>query len=86
MIDLSFLTEEEQDAILAVLRRDTQLKKAEEQRVLNLQKMVNDRGQLRVHDWRMVLRDQAVPSPGPHPRLRDHQGLHETLTQAADYM
>ncbi|KAF3841561.1 hypothetical protein F7725_007423 [Dissostichus mawsoni] len=47
MIDLSFLTEEEQDAILAVLRRDTELKKAEEQRVLNLQKMVNDRGQLR---------------------------------------
>ncbi|XP_034058331.1 synaptotagmin-like protein 2 isoform X2 [Gymnodraco acuticeps] len=47
MIDLSFLTEEEQDAILGVLRRDTELKKAEEQRVLNLQKMVNDRGQLR---------------------------------------
>ncbi|KAK1882289.1 Synaptotagmin-like protein 2 [Dissostichus eleginoides] len=47
MIDLSFLTEEEQDAILAVLRRDTELKKAEEQRVLNLQKMVKDRGQLR---------------------------------------
>ncbi|XP_063750884.1 synaptotagmin-like protein 2 isoform X6 [Eleginops maclovinus] len=47
MIDLSFLTEEEQEAILAVLKRDTELKKAEEQRVLNLQRTVNDRGQLR---------------------------------------
>ncbi|TDH04535.1 hypothetical protein EPR50_G00133750 [Perca flavescens] len=47
MIDLSFLTEEEQEAILAVLRRDAELKKAEEQRVQNLQKTVSDKGQLR---------------------------------------
>lgn len=33
MIDLSILSEEEQETILAVLRRDAQLKKAEEQRV-----------------------------------------------------
>lgn len=33
MIDLSFLTKEEQDIILAVLKRDAELKKAEEQRV-----------------------------------------------------
>lgn len=33
MIDLSFLTEEEQEAILAVLKRDAELKKAEEKRV-----------------------------------------------------
>ncbi|XP_040907137.1 synaptotagmin-like protein 2 isoform X4 [Toxotes jaculatrix] len=47
MIDLSFLTEEEQETILAVLKRDAELKKAEEQRVQNLQKTVNDRAQLK---------------------------------------
>ncbi|XP_040005502.1 synaptotagmin-like protein 2 isoform X7 [Xiphias gladius] len=47
MIDLSFLTEEEQETILAVLKRDSELKKAEEQRVQNLQKTVSDKGQLR---------------------------------------
>ncbi|XP_036974509.1 synaptotagmin-like protein 2 isoform X3 [Acanthopagrus latus] len=47
MIDLSFLSEEEQETILAVLRRDAQLKKAEEHRVRNLQKTVSDRCQLR---------------------------------------
>lgn len=33
MIDLSHLTEEEQGAIMDVLKRDTQLKKAEEERI-----------------------------------------------------
>lgn len=33
MIDLSFLTEEEQEIIQGVLKRDAALKKAEEQRV-----------------------------------------------------
>lgn len=33
MIDLSFLTEEEQECILAVLRRDAELKQAEERRI-----------------------------------------------------
>lgn len=33
MIDLSHLTEEEQGAIMEVLKRDTQLKKAEEERI-----------------------------------------------------
>ncbi|KAI3373680.1 hypothetical protein L3Q82_021958 [Scortum barcoo] len=47
MIDLSFLTEEEQETILAVLKRDAELKKAEEKRVQNLQKTVSDKGQLR---------------------------------------
>ncbi|XP_035482478.1 synaptotagmin-like protein 2 isoform X3 [Scophthalmus maximus] len=47
MIDLSFLTEEEQGAILAVLKRDAELKKAEEHRVQKLQTTVGDRGQLR---------------------------------------
>ncbi|XP_050934585.1 synaptotagmin-like protein 2 isoform X8 [Lates calcarifer] len=47
MIDLSFLTEEEQETILAVLKRDAELKKAEEQRVHNLQKTISDRSQLR---------------------------------------
>ncbi|XP_037605375.1 synaptotagmin-like protein 2 isoform X2 [Sebastes umbrosus] len=47
MIDLSFLTEDEQEVIRAVLRRDAELKKAEEQRIKNLQKTVRDKGRLR---------------------------------------
>ncbi|XP_049448491.1 synaptotagmin-like protein 2 isoform X1 [Epinephelus fuscoguttatus] len=47
MIDLSFLTEEEQETILAVLKRDAELKKAEEQRVQKLQRTVNDKSVLR---------------------------------------
>uniref|UniRef100_A0A3P9KEL2 Synaptotagmin-like protein 2 n=1 Tax=Oryzias latipes TaxID=8090 RepID=A0A3P9KEL2_ORYLA len=38
MIDLSHLTEEEQEAIMTVLRRDADLKKAEEERVKKLEK------------------------------------------------
>lgn len=33
MIDLSFLTEEEQEAIMKVLQRDAELKRTEEERV-----------------------------------------------------
>ncbi|XP_072231815.1 synaptotagmin-like protein 2 isoform X3 [Leuresthes tenuis] len=53
MIDLSFLTEEEQETIRAVLKRDAELKQAEEQRVQNLQRTVSDRNQLRylTGDW-----------------------------------
>ncbi|XP_011617438.2 synaptotagmin-like protein 2 isoform X1 [Takifugu rubripes] len=47
MIDLSFLTEEEQEIIQDVLKRDAELKKAEEQRIQNLQKTVSDRDLLR---------------------------------------
>ncbi|XP_066443548.1 synaptotagmin-like protein 2 isoform X10 [Eleutherodactylus coqui] len=47
MIDLSFLTEAEQEAILKVLQRDSELKKAEEQRVRDLQENVNDENELR---------------------------------------
>ncbi|XP_076017438.1 uncharacterized protein sytl2a isoform X2 [Genypterus blacodes] len=47
MIDLSFLTEEEQETILAVLRRDTELKKAEEKRVQQLQRTLDDKSQLK---------------------------------------
>ncbi|XP_034406762.1 synaptotagmin-like protein 2 isoform X6 [Cyclopterus lumpus] len=47
MIDLSFLTEEEQETIRTVLKRDAKLKKAEEQRVQNLQKTVSDEGRLK---------------------------------------
>lgn len=47
MIDLSFLTEDEQEVILAVLKRDAELKKAEEQRVQKLLQVVSDRGQLK---------------------------------------
>ncbi|XP_028322261.1 synaptotagmin-like protein 2 isoform X2 [Gouania willdenowi] len=53
MIDLSFLTEEEQESIQSVLRRDAELKRIEEQRVQNLQRSVSDRDQLRylTGDW-----------------------------------
>ncbi|XP_013867861.1 synaptotagmin-like protein 2 [Austrofundulus limnaeus] len=40
MIDLSHLTEEEQEAILTVLRRDADLKRAEEERVRKLEKIL----------------------------------------------
>ncbi|CAL8268425.1 unnamed protein product [Merluccius merluccius] len=53
MIDLSFLTEEEQETILCVLQRDARLKKAEEERVKNLQRSGNDRRLLKYlsGDW-----------------------------------
>nr|XP_057943519.1 synaptotagmin-like protein 2 isoform X2 [Doryrhamphus excisus] len=47
MIDLSFLTEEERETILIVLRRDAELKQAEEQRVQILKKTLSDKNQLR---------------------------------------
>ncbi|XP_059207057.1 synaptotagmin-like protein 2 [Centropristis striata] len=47
MIDLSFLTEKEQETILAVLKRDSELKKVEKQRVQKLQRTVSDTSQLR---------------------------------------
>lgn len=46
MIDLSHLTEEEQEAIMTVLRRDAELKKAEEERVRKLEKILNTGSQL----------------------------------------
>ncbi|XP_057611976.1 synaptotagmin-like protein 2 isoform X5 [Chionomys nivalis] len=47
MIDLSFLTEEEQDAILKVLQRDAALKRAEEERVRHLPEKIKDDQQLK---------------------------------------
>ncbi|KAK1899864.1 Synaptotagmin-like protein 2 [Dissostichus eleginoides] len=41
MIDLSHLTEEEQGMIMTVLRRDTDLKKAEEQRISKMEKLLD---------------------------------------------
>ncbi|XP_077154740.1 synaptotagmin-like protein 2 isoform X11 [Ranitomeya variabilis] len=47
MIDLSFLTDAEKEAILKVLNRDSELKKAEEQRIRHLQDEVNDETELK---------------------------------------
>nr|XP_038033437.1 synaptotagmin-like protein 2 isoform X3 [Anas platyrhynchos] len=47
MIDLSFLTEEEQEAIMKVLQRDAELKKAEEERVRHLPEKIKDDVQLK---------------------------------------
>ncbi|XP_073685520.1 uncharacterized protein sytl2a isoform X3 [Garra rufa] len=47
MIDLSYLTEEEQGMILAVLKRDAELKKLEEQRIKQLRKSEPDRSKLK---------------------------------------
>ncbi|KAM4046049.1 synaptotagmin-like protein 2 isoform 9-T9 [Anomaloglossus baeobatrachus] len=47
MIDLSFLTEAEKEAILKVLNRDSELKKSEEQRIRHLQDEVNDENELK---------------------------------------
>ncbi|XP_008289754.1 synaptotagmin-like protein 2, partial [Stegastes partitus] len=41
MIDLSHLTEEEQGKIMTVLRRDAELKKAEEERIRKLEKILH---------------------------------------------
>ncbi|XP_077341053.1 synaptotagmin-like protein 2 [Lithobates pipiens] len=47
MIDLSFLTEAEQEAILKVLNRDAELKKSEDERVKNLQDVVHDENEFK---------------------------------------
>ncbi|XP_027754989.1 synaptotagmin-like protein 2 isoform X10 [Empidonax traillii] len=47
MIDLSFLTEEEQEAIMKVLQRDAELKRAEEERVRHLPEKIKDDVQLK---------------------------------------
>ncbi|NXJ18709.1 SYTL2 protein, partial [Dicrurus megarhynchus] len=47
MIDLSFLTEEEQEAIMKVLQRDAELKRTEEERVRHLPEKIKDRVQLK---------------------------------------
>ncbi|XP_060542170.1 synaptotagmin-like protein 2 isoform X3 [Pantherophis guttatus] len=47
MIDLSFLTDEEQESILKVLQRDADLKKAEEERIRNLPEKVKDDAQVK---------------------------------------
>nr|XP_034970424.1 synaptotagmin-like protein 2 isoform X2 [Zootoca vivipara] len=47
MIDLSFLTDEEQEAILKVLQRDSDLKRAEEERVRHLSEKVKDEIQVK---------------------------------------
>ncbi|AWO98843.1 putative synaptotagmin-like protein 2 [Scophthalmus maximus] len=45
MIDLSHLTEEEQGKIMTVLRRDAELKRAEEERIRNLEKILDSGSQ-----------------------------------------
>ncbi|NXX40718.1 SYTL2 protein, partial [Tricholaema leucomelas] len=47
MLDLSFLTEEEQEAIMKVLQRDAELKRTEEERVRHLAEKVKDDVQLK---------------------------------------
>ncbi|XP_013367305.1 PREDICTED: synaptotagmin-like protein 2 isoform X2 [Chinchilla lanigera] len=47
MIDLSFLTEEEQEAIMKVLQRDAVLKRTEEERVRHLPEKIKDDQQLK---------------------------------------
>ncbi|XP_034168585.2 synaptotagmin-like protein 2 isoform X5 [Pangasianodon hypophthalmus] len=47
MIDLSYLTEEEQEMILSVLKRDAELKHKEEQRIKKLQKTEQDKHKLK---------------------------------------
>ncbi|KAJ8347625.1 hypothetical protein SKAU_G00262140 [Synaphobranchus kaupii] len=47
MIDLSYLTEEEQEMIVAVLKRDAELKKADEERIKQLQKAVRNTDKLK---------------------------------------
>uniref|UniRef100_A0A4W3IUC7 Synaptotagmin-like protein 2 n=1 Tax=Callorhinchus milii TaxID=7868 RepID=A0A4W3IUC7_CALMI len=47
MIDLSYLTEEEQEKIMSVLQRDGDLKRAEEKRIRRLKQSIEDENQLK---------------------------------------
>ncbi|XP_048873489.1 synaptotagmin-like protein 2 isoform X1 [Brienomyrus brachyistius] len=47
MLDLSYLTAQEQEMIMAVLKRDTELKRAEDQRVRKLQRTLKDQSKLK---------------------------------------
>ncbi|KAM6983474.1 uncharacterized protein sytl2a [Tautogolabrus adspersus] len=69
MIDLSFLTEEEQETILAVLKRDAELKTAEEKRVQSLQRTVNDKDQLKYMTGEWFYETK---------QLRHHERIHGT--------
>nr|XP_046245344.1 synaptotagmin-like protein 2 isoform X2 [Scatophagus argus] len=53
MIDLSHLTEEEQGMIMTVLRRDAELKKAEEERISKLEKILNSGSKLDIK-WKYL--------------------------------
>ncbi|XP_065137402.1 uncharacterized protein sytl2b [Paramisgurnus dabryanus] len=60
MIDLSHLTEEEQAMIMAVLNRDSELKKSEEERIKHLQKEVpeEDRRKYMTGEWFYEVKSQ----------------------------
>lgn len=60
MIDLSHLSEEEQEKIMTVLKRDAELKKAEEERIKQLQKVVpeEDRRKYLSGEWFYEVKSQ----------------------------
>ncbi|XP_031439860.1 serine/arginine repetitive matrix protein 2 isoform X2 [Clupea harengus] len=60
MIDLSYLTEEEQGAIMTVLKRDAELKKAEEERIKQLQFVPTEESQLKymTGEWFYAVKSQ----------------------------
>nr|XP_004671287.2 synaptotagmin-like protein 1 [Jaculus jaculus] len=60
LLDLSFLTEEEQEAITEVLKRDARLRQLEEGRVSKLRASLADPGQLKIltGDWFQEVRSQ----------------------------
>ncbi|XP_051963426.1 synaptotagmin-like protein 2 [Xyrauchen texanus] len=60
MIDLSHLTEEEQAMIMVVLKRDTELKKSEEERIKQVQKVVSeeDRRKYMTGEWFYEVKSQ----------------------------
>ncbi|KAJ7304270.1 hypothetical protein JRQ81_011811 [Phrynocephalus forsythii] len=60
LLDLSFLTEEEQNAIAAVLQRDSQLRMSEEGRISKLRQSVSDPNWLKIlsGDWFCEIRSK----------------------------
>ncbi|XP_078186968.1 synaptotagmin-like protein 1 isoform X6 [Callithrix jacchus] len=60
LLDLSFLTEEEQEAIAGVLQRDARLRQLEEGRISKLRASLEDLGQLKIltGDWFQEARSQ----------------------------
>ncbi|NXO05088.1 SYTL1 protein, partial [Rhinopomastus cyanomelas] len=65
LLDLSFLTDEERQAIADVLRRDWQLRRREEGRISKLRKLVSDPARLRIltGDWFCDARAQRHQYP-----------------------
>nr|XP_058892322.1 synaptotagmin-like protein 1 isoform X2 [Kogia breviceps] len=91
LLDLSFLTEEEQEAIAKVLKRDAHLRQLEEGRVSKLRTSLADPGQLKIltGDWFQEARfqrhhDAHLGSDLVHASIRRKKGSRGDQAQGRD--